>query len=171
MILAAAAIVVAGLLAVLPAIGTGTAAPIALGAGIIAVGFAAWSLSTGATPPLLLAVLLLLAELAGSLVFGNAATGLVPIGAAGLYLVVELSMRSLEIRGRHPGWRSFGWADATSIAGVALAVGTMAWLVSTLADGIDLDAGIFLHGVGIAAAAAVLGVLWLLVGRDHPASE
>ena len=171
MTLAAAAIVAAGVLAMLPAIGTGTGMPIALGAGIIAVVFTAWSLSTGAIPPLLIAMLLLFAEQAGSIVFGNATTGLVPIGAAGLYLVIELSMRSLEVRGRHPGWRSFGRADAIGITGITLLVGTMAWLISALAGGIDLDGGIFLHGIGIAATAAVLGVIWLLVGRDHPTPE
>jgi len=43
----------------------------------------------------------------------------------------------------------------------------MAWLVSASPTGLDLDGGIFMHGIGIAAAAAVIGVIWLLVGREE----
>lgn len=171
MILAVAAVVVAGLLVVLPVAGAGTAAPIALGAGIVAVALVAWSLATGATPPLLMAVLLMLVEFAGSLVFAGARLALVPIAAAGLYLVVELSLRSLELRGRHPGWRSFRVSDAIGVATVTLLVGVMAWLVAIAATGFDLPEGIFIQAVGIAAAAGVIGVIWLLVGRDQPGRE
>lgn len=171
MILAAAALAVAGVLVILPAFAAGEAAPIALGAGIIAVAFTGWTLASGATPPLLIAVLLLFAELAGSIVFGSASLALVPIAAAGFYLLVDLSIRSLETRGRHPGWRDFRWSDALRSTGVATLVGLMAWLVSALATGIDVPGGIFMHGVGIAAAAAVIGVIWLLVGRNDPSAE
>lgn len=171
MILAVATLVVAGVLVILPAFAAGEAAPIALGAGIIAVAFTGWGLASGATPPLLIAVLLLFAELAGSIAFGSARLALVPIGAAGLYLLVDLSIRSLEIRGRHPGWRDFRWSDALRTTGVATLVGLMAWLVSALATGIDVAGGIFIHGVGIAAVAAVIGVISLLVGRDDPSAE
>lgn len=171
MILAVAALAVAGVLAILPAFAAGEAAPIALGGGIIAVVFTAWAVTSGATPPLLIAVSLLFAELAGSIVFGTARLALVPIGAAGLYLLVELSIRSLEIRGRHPGWRDLRRLDALRTAGIAALVGSMALLVSVLATGIDVPGGIFMHGVGIAAAAAVIGVIWLLVGRNDPSAE
>ena len=171
MILAVASLAVAGVLAILPAFAAGEAAPIALGGGIIAVVFTAWAVTSGATPPLLIAVSLLFAELAGSIVFGSARLALVPIAAAGLYLLVELSIRSLEIRGRHPGWRDLRRLDALRTAGIAALVGSMALLVSVLATGIDVPGGIFMHGVGIAAAAAVIGVIWLLVGRNDPSAE
>lgn len=171
MILAVASLAVAGVLAILPAFAAGEAAPIALGGGIIAVVFTAWAVTSGATPPLLIAVSLLFIELAGSIVFGSARLALVPIGAAGLYLLVELSIRSLEIRGRHPGWRDLRRLDALRTAGIAALVGSMALLVSVLATGIDVPGGIFMHGVGIAAAAAVIGVIWLLVGRNDPSAE
>ena len=171
MILAVASLAVAGVLVMLPAFAAGEAAPIALGAGIIAVAFTAWALTSGATPPLLIAVLLLFAELAGSIVFGSARLAMVPIGAAGLYLLVDLSIRSMEIQGRHPGWRDLRRSDALRTTGIAALVGSMAWLVSVIATGIDVPEGIFMHGVGIAAAAAVIGVIWILVGRYDPSAE
>lgn len=171
MILAVTSLTVAGVLVIVPAFAAGEAAPIALGAGIIAVAFTGWALASGATPPLLIAVLLLFAELAGAIVFGGARLALVPAAAVGLYLLVDLSIRSLEIRGRHPGWRDFRWSDALRITGVATLVGLMAWLVSVVATGVDVPGGIFMHGVGIAAAAAVIGVIWLLVGRGDRSVE
>ncbi len=164
--LVAASLAVAAALALLPVIGAGQGAPIALGAGLAAVAFVAWTLSTGVTPPIIMATLLLTVELAGVVVFGDPPLGLVPIAAAGLYLLVELSMRSLETRGRHPGWREFRWVDAVRTGGVAVLVGLITWLVTILATGPDLPGGIFMHSVGIAAAAAVIGVIWLLVGRE-----
>ena len=166
MILAVAALLVAGVLATLPLPSAGTAAPIAIGAGIGAVALVGWALATGATPPLLIAVLLLFVEFAGTIVFGDPGLFLVPIGAAGLYLVIELSLRSLEVRGRHPGWRSFRVSDAVSVAAVTFLVGALAWMVAMGATGFDLPEGIFIQSVGIAAAAAVIGVVWLLVGRE-----
>ena len=167
MIVASAAIAVAVLLAALPIVGAGAAAPIALLAGFVAVAFTAWSVTTGATPPLLIAVLLLLGESAGVILFGSGWLALVPIAAAGLYLVIELSARSLEIRGYQPGWRDFAWPDALRLGGVALLVASMAWVAAFLATGTEPPGGIFMHAVGIAAAAAVIGVIWLLVGRDE----
>ncbi|GMQ85145.1 MAG: hypothetical protein BMS9Abin07_0710 [Acidimicrobiia bacterium] len=165
MILAVVALGVVTVLAIVPALEAGEAAPIALGAGTIALAFTGWALMTGATPPLLMAALLLFAEIAGAIVFGSARPAMVPIAAAGLFLLVEMSVRSLETRGRHPGWRDFRWSDAVRSTGVATLVGLMAWLVSVSATGIDVSGGIFMHSVGIAAAAAVIGVIWLLVGR------
>ena len=166
MTLAVAALLVTGVLGVLPLAGAGTAAPIAIGAGIAAVALVAWALTTGATPPLLMAVLLLFVEFAAALVLGDAGLSLVPMAAAGLYLVVELSLRSLEVRGRHPGWRSFRLSDAVGVAAVAFLFGAMAWMVAIAATGFDLPEGIFIQSVGIAAVAAVIGVVWLLVGRE-----
>ena len=166
MTLAVAAVLVAALLAALPITGSGTAAPIAVGAGLAAVAFVAWSMSTGATPPLLLAVLLLLAEYGGVIRFGTGWLALVPIAAAGLYLLIELSVRSLETRGRQPGWRAFRWSDTFRVGGVTALVGLMAWFVALLATGTEPPGGIFMHAVGIAGAAAVIGVIWLLVARE-----
>jgi len=165
-ILAIAALLVAGVLAVLPVPSAGTAGPIASGAGVGAVALVAWSLATGATPPLLMACLLLFGEFAGTIVFGDAGMHLVPMGAAGLYLVVELSLRSLEARGRHPGWRSFRLSDAMSVGAITFLVGATAWTVAIASTGFDLPEGIFVQSVGIAAAAAVVGVVWLLAGRE-----
>ena len=67
MILAIAAVGVAALLAVLPAFGAGTGTPIAVGAGVLAVGFTAWSVTSGATPPLVIAVLLVYGALMATL--------------------------------------------------------------------------------------------------------
>ena len=168
MILGIAPLVVVALLVVVPVAGSGDAAPIALGAGIAAVALVAWSLRTGATPPLLMAVLLLLVEFAASIVFGDVGIGFVPVAAAGLYLVIELTMRSLEVRGRHAGWRSFRPADAVSVGGVAIGVAAIAWLVALASSGRELPEGIFVQAVGIAAAAGVIGVIWVLVSRDQP---
>jgi hypothetical protein len=169
-IVAAAAIFVASLLAALPIAGAGTGAPIAIGAGVLAVGFTAWSVTTGASPPLLIAALLLFGESAGVILFGAGWLALVPITAAGLYLVIELSVRSLEIRGKQPGWRDFRWSDILSVGSVAALVALMAWFVTILATGTEPPGGIFMHAVGIAAAAAVIGAIWLLVGREDQAS-
>jgi hypothetical protein len=168
-ILAIAAVGVAALLAVLPAIGAGTGTPIAVGAGVLAVGFTAWSVTSGATPPLVIAVLLLIVDYAGVIVFGQASPATVPIAAAGLYLLVELAVRSLETRGRYPGWRDFRRSDVFGVAGVTILFGVTSWFVAILATGFDPPGGIFMHSVGIAAAAAVIGVIWLLVGRDASA--
>jgi len=169
-IVAAAAVLVASLLGALPIVGSGTGAPIAIGAGVVAVAFTAWSVTTGASLPLLIAVLLLFGESAGVILFGAGWLALVPITAAGLYLVIELSVRSLEIRGKQPGWRDFRWSDALNLGGVAALVALMAWVVTILASGINPPGGIFMHAVGIAATAAVIGAIWLLAGREDQAS-
>jgi hypothetical protein len=157
--------VVATGLALVAALASGTAAPLAIGVGLMALGLTGWTLTTGAIPPLLIASILLFAEFTGLIVFEAAPRLAVPMAAAGLYLVVELAVRSLELRGIHPGWRSFAAADALAVAATALVVGLMAALVAAVATRSGPE-GIFYDAVGIAAAAAVIGVIWLLVRRD-----
>jgi hypothetical protein len=163
--LAGAALAVAAALAVMPAFGAGTGMPIALGAGVGAVVFTAWTLLTGATPPLIIASLLFVIEIGGVVVLGHPPVALSPFAATGLYLLVELCSRSLERRGRWRGWRSFGVIDGVQVAGVTAAVGLMTWLVTIVSTRPDLPGGIFMHGVAIAAATAVIGVVWLLIRR------
>jgi hypothetical protein len=153
-------------LVVFPLVEAGSAAPIAIGAGIAAIGLLALSLATGVTPPLLLAVLLILGDFGAALVLGDADRRMAPVAAGGLYLVVELAMRSLEIRGRLPGWRSFTVRDAVAVGAVTVAVVAMAWAAAAVGTGEALPGGIFTQAVAVAAVAAVIGIVWVLVDRE-----
>jgi hypothetical protein len=165
-ILGAAALVVSALLVVIPVTGAGKAAPIAVGAGITAVSLLALALGTGVTPPLLLAALLIVGDFAAVLVLGDAHWGIAPVAAGGLYLVVELAMRSLELRGRLPGWRTFTAGDAVAVAAVTAGIVAMAWVAAFVGTADALPRGIFAQAVGVAAVAAVIGILWVLVDRE-----
>jgi hypothetical protein len=154
------------LLVVLPVTEAGKAAPIAVGAGIAAVALLALSLGTGVTPPLLLAGLLIVADFAAVLVLGDAHWGIAPVAAGGLYLAVELTMRSLEVRGRLPGWRTFTTVDGVAVAVTTAGIAAMAWVAAIVGTADALPRGIFAQAVGVAAVAAVIGILWVLVDRE-----
>lgn len=166
MILAVAALALGAVLVALPVAGAGSAAPIAVGAGLASVALIALSLGTGVTPPLLLAVLVIVVDFGGVLVLGDADWRLAPIAAGGLYLLVELSMRSLEVRGRLPGWRSFSMRDGIGVAATTAAVAAMAWLAAIVGGRDAIPGGIFAQAVAVAAVAAVIGIIWVLVERE-----
>lgn len=166
MTLGVAAVVVAALLVALPVAWAGEAAPIAVGAGIAAVAALALAVATGATPPLLLAAFLIVGDFAAVLVLADAPWAIAPVAAGGLYLSAELTMRSLEVRGRLPGWRSFGAGDGVRLAGTTAAIAAMAAAATVVGSAEALPQGIFAQAVGVAAAAAVIGILWVLVDRE-----
>ena len=126
----------------------------------------ALSLGTGVTPPVLLAVLLIVGDFAAVLVLGDAHWGIAAVAAGGLYLVVELTMRSLEVRGRLPGWRTFTVGDGVGVVAIAAGIVAMAWVAAIVGSADALPQGIFAQAVGVAAAAAVIGILWVLVDRE-----
>lgn len=166
MILAAAALAVAMVIVALPVAHAGTGAAIAVGAGLAAIALTALSLGSGVTPPLLLAVLLVIGEYGAVLVVGEAPWWLAPVAAGGLYLLVELSMRSLEVRGRLPGWRAFAGRDAIAVSVTTAAVLAMAAAAVIFGGRETLPGGIFAQAVAVAAVAAVIGIIRVLVDRE-----
>ncbi len=152
--------------ATVPAFYSEAATPIAVGVALAVIGAVAWSLLTGAIPPLFIGALGMLVTYGAVILFGSPPPVFVLVGAAGLYLTVELVMRSLELRQRHTGWQTFGAADGFLIGATAVGVGATTWLVSEVGQGAGESGGAFLSAVGIAAAAAVIGVVWLLARRE-----
>ena len=125
------------------------------------------SLITGSAVPLGFAIVLLLVEFEVSVILGATPVAAAPIAAAGLYAVVELTLWSLEVRGRQPGWSSITGRDVARLVVVATGFIIVVGSIQALSGALPLAHGVVVQAIGLAAAAVTLTTIWMLLGRGH----
>ncbi len=125
----------------------------------------AGSLYTGSAVPLGAAVILLLVEFEVSVVLGATPITAAPIAAAGLYAIVELTLWSLEVRRRQPGWSSITGRDVARLIIVAAGFVAIVGFIQAVSTALPLAHGIVVQAIGLTAAAVTLATIWVLLGR------
>ncbi len=155
----------AGALGIYPAFGSGNAAPLAVAAAIIAMLMIAGSLINGSAVPLGAAVVLLLVEFEVSVILGATPVAAAPIAAAGLYAIVEMTLWSLEVRGRQPGWSSITGRDVARFVIVATGFTIIVGSIQVVSTALPLTHGIVVQAIGLTAAAAAIATIWVLLGQ------
>ncbi len=156
---------VAGALGIYPAFGSGSAAPLAMAAGIMAVVMIAGSLVTGSAVPLGAAVVLLLVEFEVSVILGATPVATAPVVAAGLYALVELTLWPLEVRGRQPGWSSITGRDVARLVIVAAGFAVIVGSIQGVSTALPFTHGIIVQAIGLTAAAVAIATIWVLLGQ------
>ena len=149
--------------------GGGELWPALAGAGALAVALLLVAMVAGWPSGIAAALLLLAAVYAASLAIQDEASvdTAAPLYAAGLLVVAELAYWSLELRagGREEARvvvRRFAALAALTISSVVLG----AFVIAVTA--FPLGGGLIWNVIGVAAAAATLGVLALLARRSEP---